>query len=130
MRRPSFASSGVALSTGERTRPPRGSPHTTSRGRGLSSYAHTKRNRRPARGRAACELPNAFPSIGTRATYRQLRPARYPQTRAVADKKRRPARRSWSTQAFQSPSLVVKDGETQRCRRSASGEEDVLRVYA
>src|SRR5262245_51971831 len=91
MRRPSFASSGVALSTGERTRPPRGSPHTTSLGRGLSSYAHTKRNRRPARGRAACELPNAFPSIGTRATYRQLRPARYPQTRAVADKKTPPS---------------------------------------
>jgi hypothetical protein len=31
---------------------------------------------------------------------------------------------------FQSPSLVVNDGETQRCRRSASGEKDVLRVYA
>src|SRR5262245_55854234 len=91
MRRPSCASSGVALSTGERTRPPRGSPHTTSLGRGLSSYPHTKRNRRPARGRAACELPNAFPSIGTRATYRQLRPARYPQTRAVADKKTPPS---------------------------------------
>jgi hypothetical protein len=52
------------------------------------------------RGRAACELPNAFPSIGTRATYRQLRPARYPQTRAVADKKRHPARRTWATQGF------------------------------
>jgi hypothetical protein len=59
-----------------------------------------------------------------------LRPARYPQTRAVADKKRYPARRTWATQVFQSPSLVVEEGETQRCRRSASREEDVLRVYA
>ena len=73
------------------------------------------------RGRAACELPNAFPSIGTRATYRQLRPARYPQTRAVADKKRHPARRTWATQGFPITLTRRQRGrETQRCRRRAS----------
>jgi hypothetical protein len=90
-------------------------------GQGLSSYPQLKRNRRPARGRAACELPNAFPSIGTRATYRQLRPARYPQTRAVADKKRHPARRTWATQGFPITLTRRQRGrETQRCRRRAS----------
>jgi hypothetical protein len=37
-----------------------------------------------------------------------------------------PSSETWATQVFQSPSLVVNDGETQRCRRSASGEKDVL----
>src|SRR5262245_25865067 len=41
-----------------------------------------------------------------------------------------PSSKDWATPVFQSPSLVVNDGETQRCRRSASGEKDVLRVYA
>jgi hypothetical protein len=108
--RPIFRIVGRRPVDWRRTRPPRGSPPhdkpgppSPPIGRSLSSYPHTKRNRRPARGQAACELPNAFPSIGTRATYRQLRPARYPQTRAVADKKCRPARRTWATQVFQSP---------------------------
>src|SRR5262249_11676447 len=41
-----------------------------------------------------------------------------------------PSSRTWAMQAFQSASLVVNEGETQRCRRSASREEDALRVYA
>jgi hypothetical protein len=46
---------------GERTRPPRGSPRTTSLGRGLSSYPHTKRNRRPARGPGGVRVAKCLP---------------------------------------------------------------------